>query len=203
MSATTYEPLRAVPPLTDQHVRMGALLRLRSAVRRAADAALAATRKAAGYVSRLVDSLELGSSLSWARRMAGRLLRPLAAAGARVGRSGALAAVTAVVTSPSGQAVLTSAGRALRKAGGWLARKAYSLLDRGLRCFGAPGNRAADKLFAALVSVGGRVAEVAAPVVHRVARLGLLLGWLTLHLWDLVLQEGCQRAEEVPARVQA
>jgi hypothetical protein len=78
--------------------------------------------------------------------------------------------VTAVVTSPTGQAVLTAAGRALHTGDGWLARKAYSLLDRGLRCFGARGNKAADKLFAALVSVGGRVAEMAAPVVHRVAR---------------------------------
>ena len=32
---------------------------------------------------------------------------------------------------------------------------------------------------------------------------GLLRDWLTLHLWDEVLQEGCQRAQEVPARVQA
>ena len=32
---------------------------------------------------------------------------------------------------------------------------------------------------------------------------GLLQDWLTLHLWDEVLQEGCQRAQEVPARVQA
>jgi hypothetical protein len=89
MSATTYEPLRAVPPLTDQHVRMGLLLRLRRTARRAVDAALAVTRKAAGYVGRLVDSLELGSSLSWARRVVGRLVRSVAALGARVGRSGA------------------------------------------------------------------------------------------------------------------
>jgi hypothetical protein len=32
---------------------------------------------------------------------------------------------------------------------------------------------------------------------------GLLQVWLTLHLWDVVLQEGCQRAQEVPAGVQA
>ena len=35
------------------------------------------------------------------------------------------------------------------------------------------------------------------------AAMGLLQGWLTLHLRDVVLQEGCQRAQEVPARVQA
>ena len=32
---------------------------------------------------------------------------------------------------------------------------------------------------------------------------GLLQVWLTLHLWDVVPQEGCQRAQEVPAGVQA
>jgi diguanylate cyclase (GGDEF)-like protein len=32
---------------------------------------------------------------------------------------------------------------------------------------------------------------------------GLLQDWLTPHLRDVVLQEGCQRAQEVPARVQA
>jgi transposase len=30
-------------------------------------------------------------------------------------------------------------------------------------------------------------------------RPGLLQGWLAFHLWDEVLQEGCQRAQEVPA----
>ena len=40
-------------------------------------------------------------------------------------------------------------------------------------------------------------------LARAVGQLGLLQGWLTLHLWDEVLQEGCQRAQEVPARVQA
>ncbi len=44
-------------------------------------------------------------------------------------------------------------------------------LDRVLPRFGKVGNKAADKLFAGIVSLGGKVAAVAAPVVHRVARL--------------------------------
>jgi hypothetical protein len=39
--------------------------------------------------------------------------------------------------------------------------------------------------------------------VGRYGTEGLLQGWLTLHLWDFVLQEGCRCAQEVPARVQA
>ncbi len=170
MSASPYEPLRLVPPAAAHKERMSWLLHIRSSARRAVDAALAATRGAAAYVSRLVAGLRLRAPLSWAHRAGKDLLRTVSALGAAVDWSGIWAAVTAVVTSPTGQAVLTAAGRALRTAGSWLARKAYSLLDRGLRCFGTPGNRAADQLFAATVSVGGRIAEVAAPVVHRVAR---------------------------------
>ena len=88
-----------------------------------------------------------------------------------LGRTGRLAAVTGLVTSPTGRAALNSAGRLLGKVIGWSARKAYSGIDRVLRCFGKVGNKAADKLFAGVVSLGGKLATVATPVVHRVARL--------------------------------
>jgi hypothetical protein len=88
-----------------------------------------------------------------------------------LGRSGLLAAVTAVVNSPTGRAVVDSAARTLGKTLSWLARTSYSGLDRGLRCFGAAGTKVADKLFAGVVALDGKVATVAAPVVHRVARL--------------------------------
>ncbi len=37
--------------------------------------------------------------------------------------------------------------------------------------FGEPGNKVAGKLLSATVSLGGKIAGIAAPVVHRVARL--------------------------------
>lgn len=171
MSAQTYESLQAVPPLTQNHVKMAWLLQVRRAARRALDVALAVPRKAAGYVGRLTHQLHLDRAASWLPRVALRLTQPLKAASSALGRSGLVAAAAGIVTSPTGRAVLNKAGRLLGKAFGWLARKVYSGTDRTLRCFGNVGNKAADKLFAGVVSLGGKVATVAAPVVHRVARL--------------------------------
>ena len=171
MSAQLFEPLQAVPPLTENHVKMAWLLQVQQAARAALDAALAVPRKAAGYVGRVIHKLHLDSAASWLRRMAVRLGQPLRAAGSVLGRTGLLAAAAGVLTSPTGRAVLNGVGRLLGKAVGWIARKTYSGIDRVLRCFGQVGNKAADKLFAGVVSLGGKVATVAAPVVHRVARL--------------------------------
>ena len=171
MSAQMYEPLQAVPSLTENHVQMAWLLQVRQAASTALDAALAVPRKAAGYVSRLIHKLHLDSAASWLRRSATRLAQPLKAASSALGKTGLLAAATGVVTSPTGRAVLNSAGRTVGKLIGWTARKTYSGIDRVLRCFGKTGNTAADKLFAAVVCLGGKVATVASPVVHRVARL--------------------------------
>lgn len=171
MSAPLYEPLRVAPPLTDNHVRMAWVLKAREAGRKALEAALSVPRRAAGYLSRAVHAMHLDAAVSWLRRVALRAARPLNAIVTRLGTSGVLAAAAAVVTSPTGRALMNSALRAIGKALGWIARTAYNALDRGLRCFGSLGNKAADKLFAGVVSVGGKVAAVAAPVVHRVARL--------------------------------
>ena len=171
MSAQMYEPLQAVAPLTENHVKMAWLLQVQQAARAALDAALAVPRKAAGYVGRVIHKLHLDSAAAWLRRMAVRLGQPLRAAGSVLGRTGLLAAAAGVLTSPTGRAVLNGVGRLLGKAVGWIARKTYSGIDRVLRCFGQVGNKAADKLFAGVVSLGGKVATVAAPVVHRVARL--------------------------------
>jgi hypothetical protein len=55
MSTTsTYEPLYAVPPVTEQRAHMALLLRLRDVARAAYDAAVFAPHRAAGYVKRLV-----------------------------------------------------------------------------------------------------------------------------------------------------
>ena len=171
MSAQPYEPPRLVPPATENQIQMAWLLRAREAARRAFDAALAVPRNAAGFVRRVLHKLHLNRAASALRRLASKLFRPIAAAASRLGTSGLVAAVTGVVTSPAGRAVLGRVGRVLGRIGGWMARTAYSGLDRGLRCFGKAGNTAADKLFAAVVSVGGKIGSVAAPVVHRVARL--------------------------------
>ncbi len=171
MSIPMYEPLYAAPPLTEHHVRMAWLLQARQAARRALDAVLAAPRKAADYVSRLAHRLHLDAAVSWLHRTASHVTRPLGSLASHLGRSGLLVAVTAVVSSPSGRAVVNSAARTLGKTLSWLARTTYSGLDRGLRCFGAAGNTVADKLFAGVVALGGKVATVTAPVVHRVARL--------------------------------
>lgn len=88
-----------------------------------------------------------------------------------LGKTGPVAAATGVLTSPAGRAVLNSAGPLLGKFVGWMARETSSGIDRILRCFGKVGNKATDNLFAGVVSFGGRVASVAAPVVHRVTRL--------------------------------
>lgn len=171
MSAQMYEPLQAVPPLTNNHVKMAWLLQVQQAARTALDAALAVPRKAAAYVGRAIHKLHLDSAASWLQRRAVRLAQPLRLAGSVLGRTGLLAAATGVVTSPTGRAVLNGVGRLLGNAFGWLARTTYSGIDSALRCFGKVGNIAADKLFAGVVSVGGKVATIAAPVVHRVARL--------------------------------
>ncbi len=166
-----YEPLQAVPPVTQQHVGMAWLLQARQAARRSLDAVLAAPGKAAGYLSRLAHKFHLDAAVSWLHRTASHVTRPLVAVAQHLGRSGLLAAVTAVVSSPTGRAVVDSAARTLGKTLSWLVGTAYSGLDRGLRCFGAAGNKVADKLFAGVVALGGKVATIAAPVVHRVARL--------------------------------
>ena len=171
MSAQPYEPLQAVPPLTHTHVQMAWLLRARQAAHSALDAALSVPRKAAGYLGRLLHKVHLDSTVSWLHRAALRLTQPLSSVTGHLGRTGLLVAATGVVTSPTGRTVLNRIGRLLGQVAGSVARRTYSGIDRGLRCFGKVGNKAADQLFASVVSVGGRVATVAGPVVHRVARL--------------------------------
>ncbi len=171
MSTTpTYEPLYAVPPATEQRAHMALLLRWRDAARAAYDAAVSAPRKAAGYVKRLVQFASMSRAGQWLRRVLTPIVRPLAAVAARLSRTWIGTAV-AVVSSPTGRAVLDAAAGLLGKGVRWLACTSYELVDRGLRCFGKPGNKVADKLFSATVSLGGRLASIAAPVVHRVARL--------------------------------
>lgn len=170
MSAHPYEPLRAVPPLPQQQ-RMSWLLQMRRAARRALDAALAAPRRAAEYVSRLLQSTSLGRAAAWVQRRLLHVTGPLSHLVQRLGRSGLAAAALSILSSPSGQAAVRRALRLTGRALSWLGRTSYDLLDRGLRCLGKPGHRAADLLFASTVRFGGRVAAVAAPAVHRVARL--------------------------------
>lgn len=169
MSALPYEPLRVVPPHDQQH-RMGLLILARHHARRALDAALAAPRAAARFIGRLLRSTRLTPFVSPLRRFAIRLARPLLAAARRLGTSGTIAGVAGVLTSPACRQVIRTVGRGIGQAFGWLARKAYSALDQGLRLFGKAGNKAADLMFAGVVSLGGKVAAIAAPVVHRVAR---------------------------------
>jgi hypothetical protein len=171
MSIPMYEPLYAAPPLTEQHFRMAWLLQARQAARRALDAVLTAPRGAAGYLSRLAHKLHLDAAVSWLRRTVAYVTRPLGSVARHLGRTGLLAALLAVITSPTGRAVLDSTARTLGAGVAWLARTTYVDVDRGLRCFGAVGNKVADKLFAGVVALGDKVATVAAPVVHRVARL--------------------------------
>jgi hypothetical protein len=171
MSTTsTYEPLYAVPPQTPQQAHMALLLRIRDIARAAHDAAVSAPRRAAGFVKRLVQSASMSRAGQWLRRVLTRIVRPLAAVAARLSRTWIGAAV-AVVSSPTGRAVLDAAAGALGKGVRWFARSGYDLVDRGLRLFGKPGNQVADNLFSASVTLGGRLASIAAPVVHRVARL--------------------------------
>jgi hypothetical protein len=170
MSAQTYEPLRVVPPTHDQQQKMGVLILARHHARRALDAALATPRAAARFMGRLFHSAGVSPILGRLRRFALRLSRPLLAAAQRLGPSGVVAGVTAVVTNPLCRQVLNRVGRGLARGFGWLARKAYSAVDRGLRLFGKAGNKTADLMFAGVVCLGGKIAGVAAPVVHRVAR---------------------------------
>ncbi len=171
MSTTpTYEPLYAVPPVPDQRAHMALCLRMRDVARAAYDAAVSAPRKAASYVRRLVQSASVRRVGQWLRRVLTPILRPLAAVAARMSRTWVGTAV-AVVSSPTGRAVIDAAAGLLGKGLRWVASKSYDLVDRGLRLFGKPGNKVADKLFSATVSLGGRIASIAAPVVHRVARL--------------------------------
>ncbi len=169
-TTTTYEPLYAVPPVPDQRAHMALCLRMRDVARAAYDAAVTAPRKAAGYVKRLVQSASMHRVGQWLRRVLTPVVRPLAAVVARLSRTWIGTAV-AVISSPTGRAVIDAAGGLFGRGLRWVASKSYDLVDRGLRLFGTHGNKAADKLFSATVSLGGRIASIAAPVVHRVARL--------------------------------
>lgn len=62
MSAQQYGPLRIVRSAAEAQVRMAWLLRARLAARKAFDAALAAPRKAAGFLGRAVQRLHLGGA---------------------------------------------------------------------------------------------------------------------------------------------
>lgn len=169
-TSTYYEPLHAVPPLTDPQPRFGALLDLRARAQNAYNAMAAAPKKAAAFAARLADRVHLTGAVSWLHQQAARIAKPVAGLANRLGSRGLLAAVTAAVADPRGQAVLRRGARITARVGGWSGRTAYSLIDRGLRLFGRLGNRAADALFDAAVAFGGKLANAAAPVVHRVAR---------------------------------
>ena len=73
------------------------------------------------------------------------MVRPLAAVAARLSRTWIGTAV-AVVSSPTGRAVVDASARLLGKGLRWIATKSYDLVDSGLRLFGKPGNKVADKL---------------------------------------------------------
>ncbi len=143
---------------------------MRDVARAAYDAAVSAPHRAAGYVKRLVQSASMSRAGQWLRRVLTPIVRPLPAVAARSSRTWIGAAV-AVVSSPTGRAVIDAAAGLLGKGLRWLASSSYDLVDRGLRLFGKPGNKVADNLFSGSVSLGGRLAGIAAPVVHRVARL--------------------------------
>ncbi len=169
MSAQTYEPLRLAPPL-EQHGRMAWLLTVRRLARRARDAALAAPRSAAGYVGRLYHSTRLTRLGSWLHRLTGRLTQPLLTVTSRLGKTGIIAGLLTLATSPTTRRLLQKAGGSVGRALSWLGRTAYSVIDFALRWFGKPGSKVADALFAGLVAAGGRIGSLAAPVVRRVAR---------------------------------
>lgn len=171
MSIPMHDPLRVVPPPTYIKTRMSWLLRLRRAARRGLDAALAVPRAAAGYMSRLTGYLRLQGTLRFLQNRTARVIRPLGGLGQRLGGSGAAAAVIVLLTSDSGRAIVRRTGRAVGRGLSWIGRTAYGLVDRCLRCLGRPGQKAADALFSVTVRFGGRLAVVAAPVVHQVAGL--------------------------------
>ncbi len=87
-----------------------------------------------------------------------------------LGKTGVIASLLTLATSPMARRLLQKAGGSCLRALSWLGRTAYSGIDRGLRLFGKAGHRAAGALFALVVTVGGRVAAVATPVVRRIAR---------------------------------
>lgn len=169
MYAQPYEALRAVPPL-DQKVQMGWLLSARLAAQKAWNAALSAPRKAAGYLARLVQSAHLGGALSWLRSALTGVTSPLLMIGRRLGKTGIAAAVTAIVTDPTCRQLLGKGVAVLARGVGAAAKLAYRAVDGGLRCFGAPGKKAADALFAMSVTAVGKVTSVAGPTFRTVAR---------------------------------
>ena len=107
MSAQPCEPLRVVPPPTQNQVQTAWLLRAREAARRVFDATLAVPRKAAGFIGRVLHKLHLNKAATALRRLATKLIRPVAGTASRLGTSGRVAAAAGVVTSPTGRAVLT------------------------------------------------------------------------------------------------
>ena len=169
-TATFQEPLRAVPPPDQIREQFNALLAARQAAHRAFDAIMAAPRKAAGFIGRLVTALHLSRPLGLITAWRPRLVRYAKWSGHRLGRLGVVSGIGSVVTHPQGQALIRNAGRFLGRVVGWLARTTYRAVDSGLRLFGRPGNRAADALFAGSVRIGGPIGHAASGAVDRIAR---------------------------------
>ena len=118
------------------------------------------------FVRTLVMRTHLSGAGSWLRRLVSRVAHPLLSAAGRLGKTGVVATITAALTDPTCRRLLGKAATVIGRGVGWLARKVYTGIDGGLRLFGRPGNRMADALFAGVVSLGGKMASVAAPVVR-------------------------------------
>ncbi len=156
MSAQVYEPLRVVAPATVNQAGMAWVVQAREAGRRALDAARAVPRTADCYIAQVAHKVHIDAALSWSRRVALRVSRPVLHVASKIGAGGSVAALVGTVTSTTGRAVLSRVGRAVDTALGWVARKTYSGFDGVLGCFGKPGQKAADKLFAGVVSSAAR-----------------------------------------------
>jgi hypothetical protein len=189
MSATPYEPLRAVPPHASQQERMGWLLRARRWARRMAEGARAAAVSVMDTVS---DPQLLRSAVSRLREAALRTGRRVLSALQGLGRRGGLAAAAAVITSDTGREFLAHAARTISSAVTSVGTTVASLVDGGLRRLGGVGKRTADWLSMTITGLRRRL-QPAVTAVRWFARashpsnpLGQLVGTVSrsylLHL---------------------
>lgn len=148
-TATTYEPLRPVPPLGQQHERIALLLGARARARKTLDLVLGAPRGAWTYLRRATAGWLPRLLSTPAAAALGRLLTPMSWLRSVTAAVGLLPAIGVALTTPPLRGLtsrtLGAAAGLTKKAG----RALWRATEAGLRSFGQVGARVADQLAAA------------------------------------------------------
>jgi hypothetical protein len=162
MSTAMAEPLRAVPPLTEVRARFAHMLAVRETLRRAADKSAKLPRQAATYVWRLLQASHL-------QHLAGRVPNLFNTATTWLGRAEVASVLIGIGTTRRGQNALATVATAVGRSTAAAACAACQALEQGMRLFGHPGVRAADRFAVVTSRIGRRVQELTTVASNRAA----------------------------------